>query len=156
MNEKKAIVFFFFVVFCFSFFFFFLVVVVPSTYVTAYVFLSPFLFCLCVCVFFFSFSFVVHSLTCVSVLLRASYVCVCVSFPLYAVFSGASHSVSNAAAAALLARTWFLLFCLNVVIRGGVFLHTFFVVVVSNKTHTHVHTDTGTHTNGRRKVRARR
>lgn len=52
MNEKKAIVFFFFVVvFCFSFFFFFyFLVVVPSTYVTAYVFLSPFFCFACVSV----------------------------------------------------------------------------------------------------------
>lgn len=124
MNEKKAIVFFFFVVFCFSFFFFYFLVVVPSTYVTRIrLSLAVFVLFVSVCS-----SFPSCTRSPASVLL-ARPMCVCASFNFHFLlllfFSGASHSVSNAAAA-LLARTWFLLFCFNVVIRGGVFLHFFF------------------------------
>lgn len=166
MNEKKAIVFFFFVVFCFSFFFFFyFLVVVPSTYVTAYVFLSP--FCCFACVSVCSSSPFPSSCTrspaCLFCFARPMCVCVCI-FSTFCCcccccfFSGASHSVSNAAAAALLARTWFLLFfCFNVVIRGGVFLHTFFCCCccIEQNTHARAHGHGDTHTNGRLEKSAR-
>lgn len=155
MNEKKAIVFFFFCFVFFSFFFYFLVVV-PSTYVTR--------IRLSLAVFVLFVSVCSSSPSCArspaSVLL-ARPMCVCVfQFPLFAVvvvvfFSGASHSVSNAAAA-LLARTWFLLFCFNVVIRGGVFLHFFSEQNTHARAHVHGHGNTHTQTDGWRKVRARR
>lgn len=157
MNEKKAIVFFFFVVFfCFSFLLL-VVVVVTSTYVT-YVFLSPSLsLLLCfVSVSVCSSSPPWRALTCVC-FARLVYVCVCMrlcvfQFPLFAVvvvvfvvFFRGPHCASNAALLAHLVSS------LTFVIRGGVFLHFFFsllLLLVSNKTHTYRHGHS-THTDGR-------
>lgn len=162
MNEKKAIVFFFFVVFFFCFSFFLLVVVVvPSTYVTYTSFsLSVFVLGLCLYVFFFSFSFFVRSPASV-LLARRMCVCVCVfQFPLFAVvavfFGGLT--VFQTLLPFLRALGFFFVFCFNVVIRGGVFLHFFFLLYRTKHTnvHTYRHGDTHTQTDDRRKVRARR
>lgn len=143
MNEKKAIVFFFFFVVVFFSFLLLLLAggVCFATYVT-YVFLSPVCF-VCVCVLFFSFA-----LTCVCLLLVC--VCDCVfQFPLFCCccccffFGGLSLFQTLP-----FLRTWFflrffLLLLLNVVIRGGVFLH--FFLMLSNNTHTRAHVLRRTH-----------
>lgn len=124
MNEKKAIVFFFFCFVVFFSFFFYFLVVVPSTYVTVYVFLSPF-FVLFVSV---CSSFPSCARSPASVLL-ARPMCVCVfQFPLFAVvvFFRGPLTVFQTLLPFLRALGFFFVFCFNVVIRGGVFLHFFF------------------------------
>lgn len=157
MNEKKAIVFFFFCFVVFFSFFFYFLVVVPSTYVTR-IRLSLAVFVLFVSVCSSSPSSCARSPA--SVLL-ARPMCVCVrlsisTFCCCCFFRGPLTVFQTLLLPFLRALGFFFVFCFNVVIRGGVFLHFFFL----NKTHTHVHTytDTGTHTqtDGWRKVRARR
>lgn len=154
MNEKKAIVFFFFCFVVFFSFFFYFLVVVPSTYVTRIrLSLAVFVLFVSVCS-----SFPSCARSPASVLL-ARPMCVCVSFNfhfLLLLFFFRGPLTVFQTLLPFLRALGFFVFCFNVVIRGGVFLHFF----SEQNTHTHVHTytDTGTHTHtdGRRKVRARR
>lgn len=161
MNEKKAIVFFFFVVFFFCF----------SSSSSCWWWCwflrrtsrirlsrSPFLFWVCVCMCSSSPS----PSSCAHLRLFCShvvYVCVCVfQFPLFAVvvavfFGGLT--VFQTLLPFLRALGFFFVFCFNVVIRGGVFLHFFCCIEQNTLTCPRTRTRGHTHADGRSEKSAR-